>query len=274
MGAEVVYWTSGDTSLSGVAQFCDFPLSESRDFAVLAWLAVGEPGQSVKVDSVELLLDGPTLTTAQKGFLWIYAMLLENHDEASGMTRDRANFPAGDTDNVSASGLQAAAAVVTAHLGYIESASAIAIVNRTTNAILSLPTCHSVLPHLLKSGELDPGSEWSSIDSAIALAALLTAREALGLDTSGVEAALVGIDWPALLTGGAISHGYAYEASGDHCGAKLAAVWTDFGTESWLVHLAYAAATGLTAEMNASPPTANGAGFIDELGVAARPGAG
>jgi hypothetical protein len=39
----------------------------------------------------------------------------------------------------------------------------------------------------------------------------------------------------------------------------------DFGTESWLANLGYAAATGEVAEFDHSPPTFNGSGFVDEL---------
>jgi hypothetical protein len=94
----------------------------------------------------------------------------------------------------------------------------------------------------------------------IAAFGLLTAQSALGMDTTGTEEMLGAIDWNDLLTEHGISFGYAYE------GNRLSGVWDVFGGESWLVALAYAAATGQVAPMShSSPPTANGSGFIDEL---------
>ena len=41
----------------------------------------------------------------------------------------------------------------------------------------------------------------------------------------------------------------------------------DFGTEAWLVELAYASAASKVAPMaRPTPPTVNGSGFIDEMG--------
>ena len=56
------------------------------------------------------------------------------------------------------------------------------------------------------------GTEWSSIDTVIAAIGLLTAQQALGLDTAGTEALLQGIDWDDLIKpDGMISMGYTYE---------------------------------------------------------------
>ena len=53
------------------------------------------------------------------------------------------------------------------------------------------------------------GTEWSSIDTVIAAIGLLTAQQALGLDTSGTEALLREIDWADLTKpDGMISMGY------------------------------------------------------------------
>ena len=105
------------------------------------------------------------------------------------------------------------------------------------------------------------GTEWSSIDTVIAAIGLLTAQQALGLDTSGTEQMLRDIDWEDLIKpDGMISMGYTYD------GERIPWAWDTFGGESWLVELAYASATGKVAPLaHPSPPTANGSGFIDEL---------
>ena len=57
-----------------------------------------------------------------------------------------------------------------------------------------------------------------------------------------------------------ISHGFE-----NGCSQRLGNGWKDFGTESWLANLGYAAGTGRVAAMDSTPPTFNGSGFIDEL---------
>jgi hypothetical protein len=65
-------------------------------------------------------------------------MLLNNRDPATGLTRDRDSWMAGSFDNVSASGMQAAAAVMAWRLGFISEASATGIVTKTTEGLLAL----------------------------------------------------------------------------------------------------------------------------------------
>jgi hypothetical protein len=198
-------------------------------------------------------------------------MLLANWDPESGLTRDHAYHAANRFDNVSASGLQAAAAVMAWRLGFISETSATEIVTTTTEALLALPRCHGLWPHfaqkVISGTEIISGTEWSSIDTAFALVALLEARQALGLDTETVEHMLTtDIEWPNLIADHeSIIHGYGTNCSGPIQEGDEPAVWKDFGTESWLVNLGYAAATGKVAEFDHNPPTFNGGGFVDEL---------
>jgi len=120
----------------------------------------------------------------------------------------------------------------------------------------------------------DIGTEWSTVDTVIAAIGLLDAQSALGLDTSGTEQMINTIDWENLLiynpmdssTIIGISHGYDFANELIHNVDGVFTAWDTFGGESWLVELAYAAATGqVTPLAYASPPTANGSGFIDEL---------
>jgi hypothetical protein len=98
------------------------------------------------------------------------------------------------------------------------------------------------------------------VDTVIAAIGLLGAQSSLGMDTSGTEQMLQAIDWDGLLLPNGISQGYTY--SGD----LIPWAWDVFGGETWLVELAYAAATGQVAPIaHPTPPTANGSGFIDEL---------
>jgi hypothetical protein len=249
----------GSAPLSGDQQTVQFELPVLEAIQNLNWVVKGNSGNFVVVDQVELIVELPQLDVGQRAFLWSYAMLLSNWNSTSGLTRDRANFPEGDFDNVSASGLQAAAAVMALDLGFITDTQ---IVTDTTTALLNLPSwCHGLWPHFVTDGQITSDTEWSSLDTVIAAIALIEAREALGLDTSEVEQVLKGIDWEVLiLPDGTISHGYNHD-----CSQRIDNGWYDFGTESWLVNFGYAAATGNTAEMDSTPPTFNGSGFIDEL---------
>jgi hypothetical protein len=262
-------WPGDSVALTGGAQTVTFMLPpDVGQVGALNWLVLGSAGDFAVVDRVELLVDLPDLEApAQRAFLHSYGMLLNNWDPATGLTRDRASWKAGDFDNVSASGLQAAGAVMAWHLGFISRASATGIVTKTTEALLALPTdaCGGNLwPHFVHHGQIVPGTEWSSIDTAIALLALIEARQALDLETTEVETVLTSIAWDDLvLTDGHLSHGYRddcqpIEPTGE-------GGWRDFGTESWLINFAYAAANGNVADFDHTPPTYNGSGFIDEL---------
>lgn len=225
----------------------------------LNWFVTGDAGDFVTVDKTWLEVELPKLSTEERAFLNSYAMLLSNFDLSSGLTTDRHNFAFGEFDNISSSGLQAAAAVVAWQLGYISRESANQIVERTTRGLLDLTRCNGLLPHFVKDGK--GVAEYSSIDSVVALVSLIEAKQSLGLDASSVGAVLEGIAWnKLLLSDGSISHGFGVE-----CEERLAHGWSGFGTETWLVNLAYVAATGKVTPMNTRPITFSGSGFIDEL---------
>lgn len=277
---EIIKWQESVT-LSGGPQTLQFSLPVTLgEIQNLNWQVIGNAGDFVVIDEVGLRAELPHLDTPERAFLWSYGMLLNNWDPASGLTRDHAYYAAGGFDNISASGMQAAAAVMAWRLGFIPKAAAIEIVTGISQALLELPRCQGLWPHFVEqlqiiSGtqtitvpQIISGTEWSSIDTIIALIALLEARQALDLDPTVMEEVLVDIDWPALiLANGSISHGYVTDCSQrleDQEGG-IAGGWRDFGTESWLVNLGYAAATGQVADFDHTPPTYNGSGFIDEL---------
>jgi len=265
---QISVWRSEKVSLRSGQDTLQFDLpSNLTEIQNLNWLVIGNAGDFAVVDRVELNAELPQLDPAQRAFLWSYAMLLANWDPESGLTRDHAYLTAGEYDNISASGMQAPAAVMAWHLGFITKASAIDIVTRTTAALMKLDrSCHGLWPHFVERGRIRQGTEWSSIDTIIALVALLEARQALGLETTELESVLTNIDWRDLrLENGSISHGYNEKDCKHIQTGSEKAIWKDFGTESWLVNLGYAAATNDTAVFDHTPPTYNGSGFIDEL---------
>jgi hypothetical protein len=181
--------------------------------------------------------------------------------------RDRGSDPSGKFDAIQATGSLAAATAQAAQLGVVSQSNARQIVGKIGQTLLvETPRFHGLWPHFVKVSsegaiEIVPGTEWSSVDTVIAAIGLLTAQNALGLDIAATEQMLRDIDWDDLtLPDGAISMGY------DDQGDLIPWGWNDFGTEAWLVQLAYASDMGQVASMaRPNPPTVNGSGFIDEL---------
>jgi hypothetical protein len=253
--------------LEGGRQVVRSDLPPLTDVNELLWvLDDASAGDFVVLDSLSLTATTQFSDTATAAFAWSYGMLLNNWDPATGMVRDKARDASGEFDAIQATGSLAAATAIADQLGIVSHSSALEIVGRISDTLhLELPQFHGLWPHFVEispTGEItiEPGTEWSSVDTVIAAFGLLAAQSALGMDASGTEEMLESIDWHDLVTEDGISHGYTYEET------RLPGVWDVFGGESWLVALAYAAATGQVAPMAyPSPPTANGSGFIDEL---------
>ena len=206
--------------------------------------------------------------TALAAFTWSYGQLLSAWNPATGLVRNKAEDASGEFDAIQATGSLAAATAMAEQLGVIGHGDAIRIVNRISHALLvETPRYHGLWPRFVGTSPdgvitIVPGTEWSSMDTVIAAVGLLAAQHALGLDTYGVEQMLRAVDWDDLTGGpeGMIAQGYTT------AGERFSSTWNVFGTESWLVELAYAAVMGRVAPMtDPTPPTANGSGFIDEL---------
>lgn len=255
------------TTLSGGSQTLYFHLPALQHINHIVFvLDQARGGDYVVLQRVSFTSQMSVEDTATDAFVWSYGMLLANWNPATGLVRDKAKDASGEFDAIQATGSLAAATAVAHQLGIIDKADAIQIVNKTGEALLNdAPRYHGLLPHWVKyssDGKLVivENTEWSSVDTVIAVIGLLEAQSALGLDTSGAEQLLREIDWNNLVMPSGISHGYTYN------GDLIPYAWDAFGGESWLVQLAYASAKGQVAPLAyPSPPTANGSGFIDEL---------
>jgi hypothetical protein len=258
---------SRQVTLSGGQQTFGFELPPLTDVTNLNWvIAPAEVGDYVVVERVALTATTSITDVAQAGFVWSYGMLLNSWNPTTGLVRDKSKDASGEFDAIQSTGSLAAATVMAEQLEVVSHADAVDIVTQISNTLLTdVPRYHGLWPHWVRLTSTNAltivtGTEWSSVDTAIAAIALLEAQTALGLDTSGTEQMLEGIDWDALLMPDGISHGYSYT------GTLIQSSWDTFGGESWLVQLAYASASqdaGLI--RNCMPPTANGSGFIDEL---------
>jgi hypothetical protein len=256
-----------ESTLDGRPQVVSSDLPALGNVNQLVWvLDHASAGDSVVLESVSFTATTHITDTATAAFVWSYGMLLNNWNPTTGLVRDKAKDASGEFDAIQATGSLAAATAAAEQLGIVTRADAIQVVNQISDTLLlDLPRYHGLWPHwveVLPTGAITivENTEWSSVDTVIAAIGLLDAQSGLAMDTSGTEQVLEAIDWNNLLTPNGILHGYTY--SGD----LFLYAWDTFGGESWLVELAYAGATGKVATMAyPSSPTANGAGFIDEL---------
>jgi len=256
-----------ESVLEGGAQVIHFDLPRLEHINQLVWvLDQGAAGDYVVLEEVYFTATTGIADTAMAGFVWSYGMLLNNWNPSSGLVRDTAKVASGEFDAIQSTGCLAAATVVAEELGAIKKEEAVKIVAKIGETLLhNTPRYQGLWPHWVKistAGEIAivENTEWSSVDTVIAAIALLEAQSGLGMDTAESEQMLKSIEWDKLVTTNGISHGYRYS------GELIPYAWDAFGGESWLVGLAYAAATGQVAALPyATPPTANGSGFIDEL---------
>jgi hypothetical protein len=254
------------TTLSGGQQILFYDLPPLADVSQLAWvLDQAATGDFVVVSRVSFSATTQITDVAQAAFVWSYCMLLDNWNPDTGLVRDKAKDASGEFDALQATGSLAAATAMAYQQGVIARDSAIQIVTRISDTLLTaVPRYRGLWPHWVKKTlnglTIAENTEWSSVDTAIAALGLLEAQSALELDTTGVEKMLQAIDWDDLMTTNGISHGYYYD------GSLIPFAWDAFGGESWLMAVIYSSATHKVPPIKYSqPPTANGSGFIDEL---------
>lgn len=250
-------------NLTGVSQTLEFQVAPSSNISKLNWLVDGVG--NVTVDELRLVVECPTYSVQEAVFLFTYGHLCQCYDAETGLVRDRARWPVEDFAAVQTIGTFALATAIALDLGYVTETDATSIIQKTKNTILNLPRHEKgLLPHFLKNGAICPDTEWSSIDTAIALVAQILACQSIGEDSSALETLLGNIDWQDLTDNGthSISMGYSYE------GQKFLADWDTFGSEALLAAIAYCASTGdnnVKLDKYKNSPTWDGSGFNDEM---------
>lgn len=230
------------------------------------WLVDGTG--SVEIGEMRLSLDSPEYTLPEAVFLWSYAHLYQTYDPATGLTRDRARWPASNYSSVQTMGTFALATAMGADLGYLDPAEATATVQQVWNAISAIPRHEpsGLLPHFVSNWDITENTEYSSVDTVIALVSLLVAQEMLGEDASGVRAMLADIDWDGLTAGGTQPVSMGFEHDGNDW-VMLESSWDVFGSESFMISLVASATLGSAVDLDyvdpASPRTWDGSGFND-----------
>ena len=262
-------WSRGVTLLGGKRSL-SFPLSITSPIKTLVWVVSGKG--SARLDRVAFKVSGPTLDLPLALFSYGVGQLTHCHGATHGLTGDRARWPAEHMAAVQSSGAFALVLAVAAELKVVPRARAVAEVKRIVTTLLGLPTHRGLWPHFVQwdttagAWRAQKSSEWSSLDTTLALMSALLACRGLGLSDleSRLEGVARAIDWAALTANGSrpISHGYSSSKS------LLSSGWGVFGGESLLAALLYAGVTGKAPPLDSGrdhPPSWNGSGFIDEL---------
>jgi len=211
-------------------------VAELGPLKFLNWVA--EPGCAAKVTSLGFDTTRPEIPDEEWLLRVSLGKLRRCHDPESGLTRDRAHLPAGAFDSVSATGLHALASAAAAAEGMLDRELVAGEVRRTTRALLAMPRAAGFLPHFTRRQaaglpEIHPGTEFSTVDTAITLIALRLAAGVLELpDVADASAALVGELNFDLVTDpeGWIGHGFNQDGT-----TPLASQWRDWGGETALV---------------------------------------
>ncbi|MCB1279063.1 hypothetical protein, partial [Prosthecobacter sp.] len=205
-----------------------------RDGKTILWTA--EPGSEVKVSGLFLGMEMPQVSWDTYAFLASYAKIARSYTIETGFVRDRAHIEDGAFESVSATGMYvlASAAAAQEPLGVVTPDYARWVLARTHEAIKKLKTGRGLLPHFVHRREngycIHPGTEYSTVDTAIYAQSMLLA--ALMLDLPDVAEDLVQqlqhIEYDLLrLPDGHLSHGLADDGI-----TLLPHGWQDWGGET------------------------------------------
>jgi hypothetical protein len=241
---------------------------ELGELKFLNWIA--EPGCEAEVLSVGFEVERPEIGPEAWMFRVSLGKLRRCHDPGSGLTRDRAHVPPGVFDSVASSGMHALASAAAAAEGVLDREMVVAEVRKTAAVLLGLPKAGGFLPHFTVRREdgsawIHPGTEFSTVDTAIALQGLRLAANILNLaDVSdAVAKAIDELDFDLLTDPeGWISHGMAEDGK-----TPLIGKWKDWGGESALVLTTEAMVSNRMPQGRMEPggKPFRGVGFIAEI---------
>jgi len=205
-------FTLADTDSAALATPVD-PLTLRRA-KFLIWTA--EPGSQISLRKIELSVETGATTVDDFALRASFAKLGSMLFPGIRPPRDRAHVPHGAFDSIPASGLfaLATAAVSSEDIGLVSVEEAVRILHEVRDSLGSIRTAHGLLPHFVREADgehlIHPGTEYSTVDTAIAYQSLLLAARIL--DDSEVLASVLSaiqeIDFGELtLADGTISHG-------------------------------------------------------------------
>jgi len=246
----------------------EFSASEVGPVKFFNWVA--EPGSAVEVSAIGFDVQKPAISNEEWMVRVSLGKLRRCHDPEDGLTRDRAHLPAGVFDSVSSSGLHALASAAAAAEGWLDREMVAGEIRRTTRTLLGIPKAAGFLPHFTRNDAngmpvVHPGTEFSTVDTAIALISLRLSGDILGLDDvqDAIGAMISDLDFDLATSGdGWISHGFATDGT-----TPLSGQWRDWGGETALVLMLEAMVAGREPRGQMSPggQVFRGVQFISEI---------
>lgn len=204
---------------------------------LINWTA--EPGSEVCVSSLNLGVELPDIPYDQYVVAASYAKLARCYDPASGFVKDRLHIEDGAFESLASTGMFALATMAVSQppLEMVGQKDAARIVKTVYRASRALDRPMGLLPHFVRRGAtnyvIHPGTEYSTVDTAIFYHGLLLAAQGLGDEDLHHEltSAVDQIDFKALqLPDGSVSHGLK-----DDGRTLLPHGWSDWGGETALV---------------------------------------
>ena len=231
---------------------------------------VAEPGCAVEISSIGFGVSKPAMSHEEWLFRISMGKLRRCHDADWGLTRDRAHTPTGVFDSISSSGLHALASAAAVKEGVLEKDKVADEIRRTTQVVLGMPRAAGFFPHFARRSvdgvpEIHPGTEYSTVDTAIALHSLRLAAGILDLQdvSAAIGQAVSELNFDLVSDSeGWISHGFSQDGT-----TPLGSQWRDWGGETALVLALEAMVNGRPprGRMEAGGKVFRGVGFITEI---------
>lgn len=232
----------------------------------LNWVA--EPGSSICVDSIGLNIELPPVDFPTYVFLASYAKFARCFSEQTGLVSDRAHTLSEAFSNVPATGMFALATVAAQRLGIVDEARARSTVRHIMATLRTLPSESGLLPHFvyLRDGKwaVLPGSEYSTVDTALCLIPLRIAADCLHDE----ETAALALEMLHAIRINSLRDANGYVIHGLHENrTPLTGVWKDWGGETAMVLMMQRIAAGptLLPKMDENGRTFRGVGFIPDM---------
>lgn len=243
------------------------PAESLRQAKWLNWIA--EPGADLLIDSLGFEVEEPAARPEERLFAVSYAKAARCYSPATGLVRDRAQTEDGAFDSLPATGLFLLATAGAAEQGMVDAAFARAALQRSLTTAAELRGPHGLLPHFARRTEgryhIHPGTEYSTVDTAIYYHGALLAARVLGaaeLEAQVLEG-IREVDFASLRD----EEGYVLHGMKDDGTTRLVYRWRDWGGETALVLLLQAIASEgtLSPQMASNGRVHQGAGFIAEI---------
>lgn len=197
--------------------------------------------------------------------------LLGCYDSATGKMRDKKDLAVDQLDNPSAGGLLCLACVAAVDAGLMSTTDCDAVIDAVAAWLVACPKSATagIPAHFITSGAIAAGSEYGTIDAAIAFlgAAIAASARSRATALTNVETLIDAISFPSVIDGSSyLTHGRS------DADVILASRWDYFGGEAMLPMILAAYQDPVTYASRFpmaqdQPPVYGSRGFIGEIGA-------